>query len=214
MPPAALHNACRCMRFEALNGVFKRIAAGGNFKNTVWRVVMFWMCRTAYYLEFSLGQTAWDSAEIESELGCIEINNLDEILSLLLPNVMKIIIRKSIQISGREGACTVHRIGRLLHLGRAYVPGMWLMCGTWQDDSVFPASIVEMVGIGETMIVALHCFPSNAISMGENGIASFMVPSGEPVLRVAALYEWVSLIPLWEVQKGPNGVRQFVLMNF
>jgi hypothetical protein len=36
-----------CMRFEAMNQIFKIIAVGGNYHNTCWRCAIFWCRRTA-----------------------------------------------------------------------------------------------------------------------------------------------------------------------
>ena len=40
-----------CMRFEAMNQFFKRVAMHGNFKNTLHRCAMFYMVRTGMLLK-------------------------------------------------------------------------------------------------------------------------------------------------------------------
>ena len=55
-----------CMRFEAFNQFFKRVATGGNFQGTLYRLAFFWMVRSGLMMK-DLTQTMWTPFTVTEE---------------------------------------------------------------------------------------------------------------------------------------------------
>lgn len=55
-----------CMRFEALNQFFKRVATHGSYRDTLYRMAFFWMVRSGLDLKEPRG-AGWGEAEIVDE---------------------------------------------------------------------------------------------------------------------------------------------------
>ena len=107
------------------------------------------------------------------------------------------------------------RIGTIVHLGKSYSPGDWVFCATWEDNLLSPATIQEILCVQGQYFVAVQCYPSRCMSLGKNGVSCFDPPIGPPQCRVAPLFEWVSLLPMWEVGKGEHpGQKQFLVINW
>lgn len=52
-----------CMRFEAFNQFFKRVAMGGNFRGTLYRLAFFWMVRSGLMLK-NPSSVMWEPAAV------------------------------------------------------------------------------------------------------------------------------------------------------
>ena len=184
------------MRFEALNSVFKGIAAAGNFKATLSRCAHFWMVWTAHLLD--CGSKSWIVPETLSVADVMETSIEMLATSSAGIGARNAIVSQMLVLSGLGSLemCSVQLIHKLSHHGKHLVRREWFLCASWDDAMRCPGTVQEMACIGGNYFIALHMHQPLQVHAATG--LHFIPSEGRDQfqLRVFNLSELVSLAPM------------------
>ena len=200
-----------CMRFEALNQVFKKIAVSGSYRDTTGRCADFFTIRAAR-LRKSGTQDDWGETRAHGETGVMTY--LRENLEALRP------VRWLFDhMYGMVPQLSLSWIASLYHEGVDLLAGLsWVLIqleGTTDQDSPFFGYIVPNYGIfsmsGQHSLF-LAIYPTCATRSGGEYSCSWS-ESYNPPTFVVPLLQLKSLTALWPVSEQVDGemiTRHFV----
>jgi len=188
-----------CMRFEAMNQVFKRIAVGGSFQSPLLRCATFWSIKTAMNVHGRTskkidewGETWWEGGGVD-EVTEDNLHRLAAPLDIIMTQVLA-----TLQVS----ATTVEWISALHHLGHTYKPGeTWVLATSWESTEVpVLANIIGMFVHPENgVVLAFQQYPE-AMGRDDLGTPVAHLEEGVTVVRpYFELLEAVSMTPLYKV---------------
>ena len=129
-----------CMRFEALNQLFKRIAVGGTYRDTTRRLALFWCTRSA----LSRQAASWNDWAVTHIL-----SGTDSIRLTLGPESPAHILEAvSLWPDNFAGSVTTSYISELTHLGHHIFTGQsWLLLQLDEDEKWILAYVRPLTGI-------------------------------------------------------------------
>lgn len=119
-----------CMRFEAMNQIFKKIAVGGSYRDTTWRCANFWTVRSARIRKSGelerWGETKANNLSLPTLYSRSCGNNaVDWMFQYMYPTA---------------DMMSITWIGTLYHEGTTATPGYsWIEISTIGDDDATPA---------------------------------------------------------------------------
>ena len=196
-----------CMRFETMNGVFKNIALGGNFKSVLKRCAEFWCVKTAMNMRGkgagkfdAWGDTTWD--ETFSEMVTYAALALPD-----SPSKHSHLLAVLLGSTGMSSA-TIQWINNLHHLGFEYHVGeTWVYHSPTDSSSDACIGLVDgMCLFGGAVYLIFKDYPhvmgldSEGVPMATFEPSSISYPSFSQLTEVA-------LSPLWRIPLSPAATR-------
>ena len=129
-----------CMRFEAMNQVFKKIAIGGSYRDTTRRCAQFWCMRSALARQKKRSWADWASTQVVSDSGTLTFT----------PEAAPPHIQQVLEFWGESFGASVasSHISELMHNGHRIIAGTsWLLMTLDANDGPMLASVQPLTGI-------------------------------------------------------------------
>ena len=182
-----------CMRFEALNQLFKRIAVGGTYRDTTRRLALFWCMRSA----LSRQAVSWNDG------GITHILSGSDSISITLGPQAPAHISQTVSLwpTNFTSSVTTSYISALNHLGHhIYVGQSWLLVQLDEDAKWILAYVRPLTGMF-TLDGAFffHVDTYNGLAIPEaTPTRTFVIPAEFPYSsEIISLDEILAMKVLW-----------------
>jgi hypothetical protein len=196
-----------CMRFEALNQVFKKIAVGGSYRDTTRRCAIFWSMRSAR-MRSSQKFDSWGQVHIEEASGliCYQRNKLGS-MDTTPPPVVELFS----MMYPSSSFLSLSWVSKLYYYGATAITGF-----SWVEMTFFTRANGEaikslghlphnhgMFTLNGEVSVYVHCYPPLKMRSGSlytSWPSGYVPPSGIVPLAECATVRW-----LWPVRSTETG---------
>ena len=192
-----------CMRFEALNQLFKAFAMGGAFRNTCGRCANFWVLKLAIERYFN-SQTAYGIARPLQVSGMLRFNKGAHTSCA----TVRAVLNRLFSYERKRASLELQWVQKLLLRGFELFAGeSWLSIVL---DGQRILAFIPRNGIfiyKKAIYLALQQYPTECKD-SEYGLPVTMVPDGfEPQWKFVAVRspKLQKLVPLWLTQKKACG---------
>ena len=203
-----------CMRFEAFNQVFKKIAVSGNFHNTLKRCTEFWLMRSAMNMHLNRVNT-WGRTQ-PGGLGMQQIAQKDV---HLLP-VVEAFVHQSLFA---EAPFSFAWADTMYHLGHVYTPHMWVVLTMWDAIKPMVGYVHRIVHSQDPTLVSdesdmlvLQMLPPSLMCLDSSSLPYAQLPAGflhstpNPADLLLLPVSLAAIYPMWSVRSTTDGKTYFV----